>query len=399
MKRSLVSVGLVLVVAVTVAVALVGGRGATARTAALPTPRPTVSDYAQMTTSERRRRRRSASRSDAAASRRSRSRARTTSARSTPPVSTAAARRSRSSTPTAATRSRTTCTSSTTPSACRRCAARRAWTCASGHADVQPARAAGLAGDQGARRRRATAPGYEDKTAWALEVSLDVETAHAIAPGANILLVTTPTAETLGVQGFPQMMNAEQYVVDHHLADVISQSFASAEEAFGSTKSLQNLRTRVQVAPRQNGVTVLGSSGDSGTANGTKKTPVGKNPGSDIDPVPDRRMARVRPAGHRRRRHRTCAPNANTRRLASSTASTRPRAARTLPARRRSCWSRRGRRLQPRVRPAVLPGHAAAPGARDPGGLARRPRHRAAGELARRARWCTSRCRPTGTAA
>ena len=55
--------------------------------------------------------------------------------------------------------------------------------------------------------------GLEDKSAWALEVSLDVETAHSIAPAANILLVTTPTAETLGVQGFPQMMNAEDYVV------------------------------------------------------------------------------------------------------------------------------------------------------------------------------------------
>ncbi len=46
----------------------------------------------------------------------------------------------------------------------------------------------------------------EDKSAWALEVALDVETAHAMAPGANILLVTTPTAETLGVQGFPTMI-------------------------------------------------------------------------------------------------------------------------------------------------------------------------------------------------
>ncbi|TML36767.1 MAG: hypothetical protein E6G25_10485, partial [Actinobacteria bacterium] len=40
--------------------------------------------------------------------------------------------------------------------------------------------------------------GQEDKSAWALEVALDVETSHAIAPKANILLVHTPTAETLG---------------------------------------------------------------------------------------------------------------------------------------------------------------------------------------------------------
>ena len=117
--------------------------------------------------------------------------------------------------------------------------------------------------------------GLEDKSAWALEVSLDVETAHAIAPMANILLVTTPTAETLGVQGFPQMMAAEQYVVDHHLANVISQSFASGEGAFGSAQSLLNLR-HAFIAAAQNGVTVLGSSGDGGTTNSMKQ-PV-KNP-------------------------------------------------------------------------------------------------------------------------
>jgi subtilase family serine protease len=116
--------------------------------------------------------------------------------------------------------------------------------------------------------------GLEDKAAWALEVALDVETAHSIAPGANILLVHTPTAETLGVQGFPQMMNAEQYVVEHHLANVISQSFASAEDAFGSSQSLENLRDAFKAAANS-GVTVLGSSGDGGSANGTKQ-PTGK---------------------------------------------------------------------------------------------------------------------------
>ncbi|TMC00270.1 MAG: protease [Chloroflexi bacterium] len=121
--------------------------------------------------------------------------------------------------------------------------------------------------------------GQENKSAWALEVSLDVETAHATAPQANILLVTTPTAETLGVQGFPDMMNAEQYVVDHHLANVISQSFASAEDAFGSSASLQNLR-HAYISAAQNGVTVLGSSGDGGSAN-SRKTPVGQG-GSTI---------------------------------------------------------------------------------------------------------------------
>ena len=115
----------------------------------------------------------------------------------------------------------------------------------------------------------------ETHSLWALEVSLDVETAHAMAPMANILLVTTPTAETLGVQGFPDMVKAEQFVIDNHLASVISQSFASAEEAFHSTQSLLNLRD-AYISAAANGVTVLGSSGDGGTANVIKE-PV-KNP-------------------------------------------------------------------------------------------------------------------------
>ena len=114
--------------------------------------------------------------------------------------------------------------------------------------------------------------GQEAKSAWALEVALDVETAHAMAPGANILLVTTPTAETLGVQGFPQMMAAEKYVVDHHLANVISQSFGAGEEAFHTASSLLNLRDAFKAAA-QSGVTVLASSGDGGSSN-TYKEPV-----------------------------------------------------------------------------------------------------------------------------
>jgi subtilase family serine protease len=129
---------------------------------------------------------------------------------------------------------------------------------------------------------KSKSPGQENKAAWALEVSLDVEHAHAVAPKANILLVTTPTAETLGVQGFPQMMAAEDYVVKHHLAQVISQSFAAAEESFHSTHSLQNLRYAFADAA-QNGVTVLASSGDGGTAN-PKKEPVSQ--GGTIIPYP-----------------------------------------------------------------------------------------------------------------
>ena len=117
--------------------------------------------------------------------------------------------------------------------------------------------------------------GQENHNLWAVEVSLDVEWAHAIAPEANIILVTVPTAEILGVQGFSQMMNAVQYVVDHHLADVISMSLGAGEGTFSGTASLLNLR-KALIDAQTNHVTVLASSGDGGTSN-VLKVPT-KNP-------------------------------------------------------------------------------------------------------------------------
>jgi len=117
--------------------------------------------------------------------------------------------------------------------------------------------------------------GIQTRNIWALETALDVEWAHSIAPEANILNVTTNPAEVLGVQGFPAMMNAEQYVVDHNEANVITQSFGAAEETFGSPQSLLNLR-HAFLSAKADGVTVLASSGDGGSSN-VGKTPI-KNP-------------------------------------------------------------------------------------------------------------------------
>src|ERR1700722_17666349 len=65
---------------------------------------------------------------------------------------------------------------------------------------------------------------------WAGETTLDVEYAHAIAPGAKLLVVETPTS---GDGFFLDNEVAEDYVVTHHLADVISQSFGGAEQQVG----------------------------------------------------------------------------------------------------------------------------------------------------------------------
>jgi subtilase family serine protease len=108
-------------------------------------------------------------------------------------------------------------------------------------------------------------PNNSDMVSWAGETTLDVEYAHVIAPGAKILLAETPVPETEGAHGFPQIMTAEKYVIQHHLGDVISQSFSATERTFPGAAAVRALRGAYQLAA-QNRVTVLAASGDSGAA-------------------------------------------------------------------------------------------------------------------------------------
>ena len=129
---------------------------------------------------------------------------------------------------------------------------------------------------------------------WATETSLDVEYAHAIAPGADILLVETPVAETEGAVGFKQIVAAENYVINHRSklgisgGAVISQSFTAGEQTFGKhfAKKIAPFRSAFRAAAAAR-VTVLAASGDagvSGCANAAcspASTPVNSWPSSD----------------------------------------------------------------------------------------------------------------------
>jgi subtilase family serine protease len=106
---------------------------------------------------------------------------------------------------------------------------------------------------------------------WAFETTLDVEYAHAIAPGAKIVLAETPVAEVEGTSGLPEMMNAEQALINRGVGDVITQSFGATENTFPgfdgpNTPSLLNLRYAFKDALRHH-VTVLAASGDDGVTN------------------------------------------------------------------------------------------------------------------------------------
>jgi len=105
---------------------------------------------------------------------------------------------------------------------------------------------------------------------WAYETTLDVEWAHAMAPGANIALVVVPVAETQGVQGLQNIENAEAWALAHHIGNIWSNSFGTAEQAFHTPTTIRNLNELYHAAAQQ-GVSVFVASGDFGVANPDKQ--------------------------------------------------------------------------------------------------------------------------------
>ncbi len=91
--------------------------------------------------------------------------------------------------------------------------------------------------------------GNSDMSGWAGETTLDVEYAHSLAPGASILLVETPVSETEGVTGFPQIVKAEEYVINHNLGGVISQSFSATERRSSQLRAGQAAARRLSSMP------------------------------------------------------------------------------------------------------------------------------------------------------
>ena len=104
---------------------------------------------------------------------------------------------------------------------------------------------------------------------WAAETTLDVEWAHALAPGASIVLLTSPVNETEGVQGLPEFLQLEQYALDHHLGKIISQSWVATENTLFDPAGQQVMADfeRFYLRAALENVTVLASSGDAGCAN------------------------------------------------------------------------------------------------------------------------------------
>ncbi len=104
------------------------------------------------------------------------------------------------------------------------------------------------------------------------EAETDAESIHAMAPYAHILFVTTPVVETLGIQGWPQIGQAIEYIADNHLANVISVSLSDSEANFNPDPENKGVKASTSIhsfdpalldAAAQN-IPVLFGSGDCG---------------------------------------------------------------------------------------------------------------------------------------
>lgn len=106
--------------------------------------------------------------------------------------------------------------------------------------------------------------GTPTQLGWAEETSLDVEWAHAIAPGATIDLVVAPSPDG------NVLNDVENYAVENHLGNVMSMSFGAPEAAIagqGNNLQLQQAEAIYTQAAAQ-GMSIFASAGDQGATNG-----------------------------------------------------------------------------------------------------------------------------------
>ncbi len=103
--------------------------------------------------------------------------------------------------------------------------------------------------------------GDPNMAGWAEEISLDVLWSHAIAPGANIVLVLAKSNSDADI------LSATKYAVDHSLGDIISQSFGENESCMDPNLLAQQHQVFADATAKN--ITLFASTGDSGAGQGT----------------------------------------------------------------------------------------------------------------------------------
>lgn len=100
----------------------------------------------------------------------------------------------------------------------------------------------------------------------AIEIALDVQSAHAIAPNATIdlVLANVDFAKSTETQDAFGLLKATKYAIDNNLGDTISQSFGLDETCI--SPAYRQAETAAFEEARAKHITVFASSGDSGAA-------------------------------------------------------------------------------------------------------------------------------------
>jgi subtilase family serine protease len=101
-----------------------------------------------------------------------------------------------------------------------------------------------------------------DVVGWSVETSLDVEYAHAMAPGARIVLVVAATSSGNAIN------NAERKVLSQFPGAIMSQSFGIPEILLHGNNGQIDQAHKNYEAAQQAGITVIAGAGDFGATNG-----------------------------------------------------------------------------------------------------------------------------------
>jgi subtilase family serine protease len=122
-------------------------------------------------------------------------------------------------------------------------------------------------------------PTNPNQVGWSSEIAIDVEWAHAVAPGAKIVLALSPS------DADADLTATEGYVINHGIGDVISMSFGEAEQCMN--RLLRQQEHTLFDRANARGVTLFAGSGDQGaaqfTCSGSSYIKAVSTPASDPD--------------------------------------------------------------------------------------------------------------------
>ena len=121
----------------------------------------------------------------------------------------------------------------------------------------------------------------KDQQTWAQGTEREVEILHSIAPGAKIVVLESPVAETEGTFGLPEFRKLVQYAIDNQLGNVVSLRWDASEltlqDAAGQ-QEVQQWNDLLQNGTTNHHITYFATSGSSGATDYVDNTHMGNVP-------------------------------------------------------------------------------------------------------------------------